>query len=53
MAIGTNQLSAVATITGWVLQLTRGSYVPMFGIAGSAYLLALMASIFFSWASIF
>lgn len=32
---------AIATFTGWVLQLT-GSYVPMFGIAGSAYLLALM-----------
>jgi ACS family hexuronate transporter-like MFS transporter len=33
---------AIATFTGWVLQLT-GSYLPMFGIAGSAYLLALMA----------
>ncbi len=31
----------IATFAGWVLQLT-GSYVPMFVIAGSAYLLALL-----------
>jgi ACS family hexuronate transporter-like MFS transporter len=31
----------IATFTGWVLQFT-GSYLPMFIIAGSAYLLALL-----------
>ena len=31
----------IATFTGWLLQVT-GSYVPVFVIAGSAYLVALI-----------
>jgi ACS family hexuronate transporter-like MFS transporter len=31
----------IATLTGWVLQAT-GSYVPIFIIAGSVYLAALL-----------
>jgi ACS family hexuronate transporter-like MFS transporter len=31
----------IATLTGWVLQAT-GSYVPIFVIAGSVYLVALL-----------